>query len=141
MLKTAPSVLMIALIATATLAGGTANAQAGRNPGQGGSSTVNLQGPTGVDQMAAMRSNPYMRELYGVSVIALAGGPAKVDLNDFEARFFAVARRMAAETGGDPDAIQDHLKLIPGQIVQIVTEDPRALDSFDNFALAMVGPP
>jgi hypothetical protein len=100
--------------------------------------TGNLQGG---DQAAALRANPYFRELYGVSVVALAYGPDKVNLPDFEARFFAVARKMAAETGGDPAALQDHLKLIPGQIVRIVRDDPKALDSFDRFVLAMVGPP
>lgn len=37
-------------------------------------------------------------------------------------------------------AMVDHLELIPGQVVQIVKDDPRVLDSFESFIDAMVGP-
>lgn len=36
--------------------------------------------------------------------------------------------------------MQDHLKLIPGQMVQIVTGDPGVLKTYDSFIEAMVGP-
>ena len=36
--------------------------------------------------------------------------------------------------------MQDHLKLIPRQVVKIVADDPHVLDSFDTFADAMIGP-
>jgi hypothetical protein len=37
--------------------------------------------------------------------------------------------------------MQDHLKLIPRQIVDIVKEAPHALDSFETFTEALIGPP
>ena len=36
--------------------------------------------------------------------------------------------------------MQDHLKLIPRQVIQIVKEDPKVLDSFESFTDAMIGP-
>ena len=39
-----------------------------------------------------------------------------------------------------PEINPDHLKLIPGQVVQIATEDPQALASYDNFVAAVFGP-
>ena len=36
--------------------------------------------------------------------------------------------------------MQDHLKGIPAQVIQIATADPKVLSSYDNFWLAMVGP-
>jgi hypothetical protein len=36
--------------------------------------------------------------------------------------------------------MQDHLKLIPRQVVQIVKDDPKVIDSYDNFVAATFGP-
>ena len=42
--------------------------------------------------------------------------------------------------GVGPEHMQDHLKLIPRQVVQIAKEDPHVLDSYDNFVAATFGP-
>ena len=34
----------------------------------------------------------------------------------------------------------DHLKDIPGQMVGIAKDDPKVLDSYDNFVVALMGP-
>ena len=39
------------------------------------------------------------------------------------------------------EAMQDHLKDIPRQMIGIVKDDPHALDNYDNFAIALLGPP
>ena len=42
--------------------------------------------------------------------------------------------------GDGPEHMQDHLKLIPRQIVGIVKDAPKVLDSYDNFVMALMGP-
>ena len=85
-------------------------------------------------------ADPHMRRFYDAARAALAGGPAKVDLPTFEAASRKIFRAFAAARGADPDAMEDHLKLIPGQVVQIAKEDPAVLDSYDNFVAAVFGP-
>jgi hypothetical protein len=58
----------------------------------------------------------------------------------YEARCFAVFRGFGAAHGVKPQAMVDHLKLIPRQLVQIVREDPHVIDSYDNFVVATFGP-
>src|SRR5258708_3046977 len=71
---------------------------------------------------------------------AFPQGPAKVDVAASEQKSFAIFRDFGASRGMKPDAMQDHLKLIPRQMVQIVKEDPHVLDSYDNFIAAGFGP-
>ena len=49
-------------------------------------------------------------------------------------------RDFGVAMGVGPEKMQDHLKLIPRQVAQIAKEDPKVLDSFDNFVEALVGP-
>jgi len=98
-------------------------------------STQSLQG----DQSSWI-NDPHMHAFYDLTVAAFAKGPGALDRPKFEAdavkifRDFAVARHM------DPDKMQDHLKLIPGQVIQIATDDPKVLKSYDNFVVAVFGP-
>jgi hypothetical protein len=46
-----------------------------------------------------------------------------------------------ASTAGDREAWVDHVKDIPGQLVEIIREDPAVVDSCANFSVALVGPP
>ena len=55
-------------------------------------------------------------------------------------KFEEIFRDFGVSIGWKPDAMQDHLKLIPRQVVQIVREDPHVLDSYDNFVAATFGP-
>ncbi|HEX3701367.1 MAG TPA: hypothetical protein VHV27_11925 [Phenylobacterium sp.] len=105
------------------------------NPGpNSGSVTRSLQGDGG------WRTDPHIRELYEASVAAFAKGPAQVDRAAFEARSHEIFARFAVAHGVKPEAMQDHLKLIPGQIIQIATEDPEMLKSYDKFVVAIFGP-
>jgi hypothetical protein len=99
------------------------------------SSTANLQG----DQRAWM-NDPHWRSYYEMTRATFAGGAAKVDVTAFEQRSFGIFREFAIAKGIDPAMMQDHLKLIPRQMVQIVKEDPHVLDSYDNFIAAGFGP-
>ena len=71
---------------------------------------------------------------------AFAQGPAKVDVAGYEQQSFALFRDFGKSMGVPPEHMQDHLKLIPRQIVQIVKEDPHVLDSYQNFVDAAFGP-
>ena len=63
-----------------------------------------------------------------------------MDSAALEAKSFAIFRDFAVSKGMDPDAMQDHLKLIPGQMIKVVREDPSVLASYDSFADAIFGP-
>ncbi|MET0272801.1 MAG: hypothetical protein ABW360_07400 [Phenylobacterium sp.] len=117
----------------ALLALGPAQAQDGtRAP----AATANLQG----NDPASWIADPHMHEFYATVVAAFAGGPDKVDVAALEAKSFAIFRAFGAARGMRPEAMQDHLKLIPRQVVQIAREDPHVLDSYDNFVAATFGP-
>jgi hypothetical protein len=102
------------------------------------SASLDLQGSK---EQRSWRENRHMHAFYDLSVAALAKDPANADVAGFEQKAFGLFRAMATEAGGDPDAMQDHLKLIPRQVVQIAKEDPTVLDSYDNFIVALMGPP
>lgn len=49
-------------------------------------------------------------------------------------------RAFAVSRGMDPDATAEHLKPIPGQMIQIAKDDPHVLDSYGAFVVALFGP-
>ena len=100
------------------------------------SASANLQG---ADQ-ASWIADPHIQAFYQTTVAAFAQGPARVDVEAFEQKSFAIFREFGASRGMRPEAMRDHLKLIPRQVVQIVKEDPKVLDSYDNFVAAIFGP-
>jgi hypothetical protein len=102
-----------------------------------GPAVVNMQG----DDIDAFFRNPHVRAYYDLTVEAFAKGADKVDFPDYERKSFAIFRALGASMGGDPEGMQDHLKLIPGQMMKIVAEDPAVLKDYESFRLAMVGPP
>jgi hypothetical protein len=97
---------------------------------------ANLQG----DDQQSWINDPHIHAFYDTAVAAFAHGPAKLDVAAFEQKSFAIFREFGASRGMRPEAMQDHLKLIPRQVVQIVKEDPKVLDSYDNFVAATFGP-
>jgi len=99
--------------------------------------TANLQG----NEAQAWIDDPHIHRFYETAVAAYAQGPDKLDFPAFEQKSYAIFRAFGASRGGSGEAMQDHLKLIPRQVVQIVKEDPKVLDSYENFCLALFGPP
>jgi hypothetical protein len=104
-------------------------------PPQGGT-TANLQG----NDEASWIADPHWRTFYDLTRAAFAQGPAKVDVDGYEQKSFAIFHDFAVARGVPPAHMQDHLKLIPRQVVQIVKEDPHVLDNYDNFVAATFGP-
>lgn len=104
-------------------------------PAAAGGRAVDLQGdPRGfVD-------NRHIRGFYALSVETLGKGTKGVDIAAYEQKSYAYFRAFGAERGPSPEAMQDHLKLIPRQVVKIVEEDPHVLDSFETFTEALIGP-
>jgi hypothetical protein len=100
------------------------------------SESANLQG----NDQASWIADPHIHAFYEATVAAFAKGPAKVDVDAFEQKSFAIFREFGASRGMAPGAMQDHLKLIPRQVVQIAREDPKVLDSYGNFVAAIFGP-
>jgi hypothetical protein len=123
--------LWISLAAAIVVAAaGPAAAQSAPAPATG-----NLQG----DQQAWI-NDPHMHAFYETTRAAFAQGPAKVDVAGYEQKCFAIFRDFGVKMGVGAEHMQDHLKLIPRQVVQIVKEDPKVLDSYDNFVAATFGP-
>jgi hypothetical protein len=97
--------------------------------------TTNIQG----DQKAWI-DNPNTHAFYALTVAAFANGPAKVDKAKYEADSMRIFGDLGKSMGVPPEAMQDHLKLIPDQMIQIATEDPKVLTSYDKFIAAVMGP-
>jgi hypothetical protein len=98
-------------------------------------STANLQGDDSV-----WRTSPFIHAFYDLTVATYRGGPAQVDVDAYEKKSYAIFRDFGVAMGVGPEHMQDHLKLIPRQVAGIVKDDPKVLDSYDNFVLALMGP-
>ena len=131
MIKTYLKPLAAGAIVAALALGSAAVAQAPAPP-----AAHNLQG----NDAEAWINDPHMHAFYEATKAAFAGGPAKVDQAKFETDSREIFRQFALSRGMDPALMQDHLKLIPGQVVQIAKEDPQVLASYDNFVAAVFGP-
>lgn len=99
------------------------------------SASKNMQG----DQSSWI-ADPHIHAFYELTLQAFAEGPAKVDEAAYTQKAYAIFRAFGASRGVPPEHMVDHLKLIPGQVVKIVREDPETLKSYDNFTAALFGP-
>jgi hypothetical protein len=100
--------------------------------------TANLQGNDG----NAWKASRHMHAFYDLSKATLGHGPVSAaEVDAYEQKAYALFRAFGDANGGQGAAMQDHLKLIPRLVVEIAKADPHALDSYDSFWEAMVGPP
>ena len=91
------------------------------------------------DDGSAWKRSPHMRAFYDTTVATFSHG-TNIDVDAYEAKSFAIFREFARASGVSEDAMLDHLKLIPRQVVGIVKENPAVLKTYDDFWIAMVGP-
>ena len=98
--------------------------------------SANMQG----NDAKAWAADPHIHAFYDTTVAAFSHGADKVDFSAYEQQSFAIFRDFGASKGMPPAAMQDHLKLIPRQVLGIVKEDPKVLETYDNFILAVMGP-
>lgn len=106
---------------------------------QSETSTVDLQG--GYNEW---RASPFIHQFYDLTKTAFANGADKVDFDSYQGESYTIFRAFGAASGGGKEAEEamlDHLKGIPRQIVDIVKDDPSVLESYDNFWIALSGPP
>ena len=122
------------LAVLSSLAFGPALAQHGHEAGPPQTVTLDAQGHS--DEW---EQNPHMREFYALSVEMLRGNAAP-DVASYEQRSYEIFRAFARSLGGSPEAMIDHLKNIPREIVGIVKVDSKALDSYESFLVALRGP-
>jgi hypothetical protein len=124
---------LLALAASAPLA--TAVAQPGPAPD---AHTVTLDAQGG--DYPEWFQNPHMVEFYALSVEMLRANAGRVDAAAYEQKAYAIFRAFAESLGANPDGMVDHLKAIPREMVGIVADDPKVLDSYDHFLVALRGP-
>lgn len=122
-------------LALAPLALGTAAAQHGGGASEPQTITLDAQG----GDYSEWFQNPHMVEFYALSVEMLRAA-RRVDAAAYEQRSYAIFRAFAESLGADPDAMIDHVKAIPREMVSIVANDPKVLDSYENFLVALRGP-
>jgi hypothetical protein len=107
-------------------------------PHESGDVTIDFQG----GRMDCSESG--VLGFYDISLEAFAGGPDKVDLETYKEKTFAFMREGMSRDGIPAEQIEawiDHIKDIPRQMVEIVSDDPKVLESCENFSTALSGPP
>ena len=124
------------LAAILCLAAGPVLAQHGAAPATKPGETRSLQG----GDNSAWFNNPNWKAFYELTKTSFANGPQRVDFPTYQEKSFAIFRAFGKSMGGDPEMMVDHLKAIPGQMLQIVSDDPHALDTPETFRAAMMGP-
>jgi hypothetical protein len=128
---------LAALAAASLVAAPAAWAQAHpAGAGAAGGSTANIQG----NDAQSWINDAHMRQFYELSAASLKRPPSAEEVNAYEQKAYAIFRAFAASRGMSPDAMQDHLKLIPRQVAQIAKDDPKVLDTYGNFVDAVFGP-
>jgi len=126
---------LLAFAALASLSHCAATAQQGAEHAQGETITLDAQG----GDYPEWFQNPHMVEFYALSVEMLRAA-RRVDAAAYEQRSYAVFRAFAESLGMDADGMIDHLQAIPREMVGIVKDDPKVLDSYENFLVALRGP-
>lgn len=112
----------------------------------GGTSAVSAQAPStppsydARDEQASWINDPHVHDFYKATIEAFANGPDRLDRAAYEQRSRAIFRAMAVSRNMSPDGLEQHLARIPGEMIQIVTRDPKTLASYESFIVALFGP-
>ena len=78
---------------------------------------------------------------YEVTRSVYAANAGAVSVAELESATFNYIRNYPAMSDAEAEAWVEHIDLIPGQLVDIIAEDPEVIDSCANFSVALVGPP
>ena len=113
----------------------TAFAQHGEGAAHAQTITLDAQG-----DYPEWSQSPHWVEFYALSVEMLRANARSLDVANYEQKSYAIFRAFARSIGADPEGMIDHLKNIPREMVAIVKDDPKVLDNYENFAVALRGP-
>lgn len=89
----------------------------------------------------ALCDQPYFVEVYELSKDYLSRGAESAQEDEFAELMFSHARNSGFLSPDEAEAWIEHIKAIPGQMIDIYSEDPNALDTCLDFQVAAVGPP
>ncbi len=92
------------------------------------------------DDASGWINDPHVHAYYQLCVEAFAEGVDHLDRPAYEKRFREIFADFAAAHHIPPDKMLEHVKRIPGEMILIVRRDPKTLDSYDNFVVALFGP-
>jgi hypothetical protein len=92
------------------------------------------------DEQAAWINDPAFHQFYQATIDAFANGPDRVDRAAYEARSKDIFTAFATSHNMPVEAMLDHLKAIPGEMIGNVTREPEILASYDSFVEALMGP-
>jgi len=92
------------------------------------------------DDASPWINDPIIHDFYKATVDAFAQGPDRLDRAAYEKRSHDIFMAFAVAHHIPPEALENHLKAIPGEVVLIVTREPQTLASYDNFVDALFGP-
>ena len=88
----------------------------------------------------ALCGQPFYDDVYALTVEIFAEGVENVELEHYREQVYGLVRS-SEEFRDDPEAFVQHIKDIPGQLIEIIREDSEVLASCANFSVALVGPP
>jgi hypothetical protein len=131
--------VLAAAPAAEALAQAAANTQAQATPSKPAPKAYDFRDGTDAE-MQAWINDPNVHAFYQMAVEAFAKGVDHLDRPAYEKHCHEIFRAIALSRNIKPEALEDHLKLIPDQIVQMVARDPSTLASYDNFIVALFGP-
>jgi hypothetical protein len=127
--------LLVLAVAACHPAGSHPHAASAQNAGK--DVTIDVQG----GRMDC--SNTMVTGFYDLSREAFAAGPDKVDLEAYKQKTFAMMRADILKEGGSEKDVEgwiDHVKDIPRQMIGIVKDDPKVLETCEKFSIALSGP-
>jgi hypothetical protein len=130
--------ILIAVASAAMLAAAyapAASAQHGQGHAPPESGSTSLQGDT-----KAWSDNPHMHAFYDLTRQTLGKDAPPVDFEAYREKSYAIFRTFGVSMGMSAEGMVDHLKDIPAQLVDIVKDDPKVLDNYANFKVALMGP-
>lgn len=112
-----------------------ASAQHGQGHAPPESGSTSLQGDT-----KSWADNPHMHAFYDLTRQTLGKDAPALDFASYREKSYAIFRTFGISMGMSAEGMVDHLKDIPAQLVEIVKDDPRVLDSYAKFKVALMGP-
>ncbi len=86
-------------------------------------------------------NDPFFEGIYEVIVETYADGVDNVTEEGLSGAIFGFIRNWTPLSVEEREGWVAHIQLIPGQLIEIVREDPAVVANCDNFSVAILGPP